>query len=152
MAVAVGTMSGGSCSWMKGSRCLKKKNRNTTTTSGVCCASSFGGGDQYYRTLRVQPGASETEVRKAFRQLALQYHPDVCKGSNCGVQFHRINEAYDVVMRTLRGELSNVGIFNQTSNDEEVYDDEGDDEDWTGWEGAWVPDYTSHNSPYIYVD
>lgn len=25
-----------------------------------------------------------------------QYHPDVCKGSNCGVQFHRINEAYDV--------------------------------------------------------
>lgn len=26
----------------------------------------------------------------------LQYHPDVCRGSNCGVQFHRINEAYDV--------------------------------------------------------
>lgn len=25
-----------------------------------------------------------------------QYHPDVCKGSNCGVQFHKINEAYDV--------------------------------------------------------
>lgn len=26
----------------------------------------------------------------------LQYHPDVCRGSNCGVQFHEINEAYDV--------------------------------------------------------
>lgn len=28
--------------------------------------------------------------------LFLQYHPDVCRGNNCGVQFHLINEAYDV--------------------------------------------------------
>ena len=27
-----------------------------------------------------------------------QYHPDVCRGSNCGVQFHLINEAYDVCL------------------------------------------------------
>ncbi|KAK4566115.1 hypothetical protein RGQ29_002354 [Quercus rubra] len=49
-----------------------------------------------YKTLKIQPGASESDVKKAFRQLALQYHPDVCRGSNCGVQFHKINEAYDV--------------------------------------------------------
>ncbi|KAK4566114.1 hypothetical protein RGQ29_002354 [Quercus rubra] len=48
-----------------------------------------------YKTLKIQPGASESDVKKAFRQLALQYHPDVCRGSNCGVQFHKINEAYD---------------------------------------------------------
>lgn len=49
-----------------------------------------------YRTLRIQPGATETEVKRAFRQLALKYHPDVCQGRNCGVQFHQINEAYKV--------------------------------------------------------
>ncbi|CAN1178522.1 Chaperone protein dnaJ 8, chloroplastic [Linum perenne] len=37
-----------------------------------------------YKTLRIQPGATESEVRKAFWKLALQYHPDVCKGINCG--------------------------------------------------------------------
>lgn len=25
-----------------------------------------------------------------------QYHPDVCRGRDCGVQFHQINDAYDV--------------------------------------------------------
>ncbi|MGR2462715.1 J domain-containing protein, partial [Salmonella enterica] len=64
-----------------------------------------------YKTLKIQPGASETEVRKAFRQLALQYHPDVCRGSNCGVQFHLINEAYDVVMANLRGESNEAETY-----------------------------------------
>ncbi|WOL17300.1 chaperone protein dnaJ 8, chloroplastic-like [Canna indica] len=95
----------------------------------VRCSSVAGGGlVNNYRTLRIHPGASESEVKKAFRKLALQvpprlfplcfltsfflelngliillqFHPDVCKGSNCGVQFHRINEAYDTVMRSLR--------------------------------------------------
>ncbi|PWA83943.1 chaperone protein dnaJ 8, chloroplastic [Artemisia annua] len=35
-------------------------------------------------------------VKKAFRELASKYHPDVCRGSDCGVQFHQINEPYDV--------------------------------------------------------
>jgi hypothetical protein len=30
-----------------------------------------------------------------------QYHPDVCRGSNCGVQFSLINEAYDVCSHLL---------------------------------------------------
>lgn len=28
--------------------------------------------------------------------FVFQYHPDVCRGNDCGVQFHQINEAYDV--------------------------------------------------------
>lgn len=62
----------------------------------VCSAAGLA---EQYRTLRIEPGASEKEVKRAFRQLALQYHPDVCRGSNCGVQFHLINEAYDVSVR-----------------------------------------------------
>ncbi|KAI6672055.1 hypothetical protein NL676_006940 [Syzygium grande] len=97
-----------------------------------------------YQTLRIQPGASESEVKKAFRQLALQYHPDVCRGSNCGVQFHRINEAYDVVMSSLRGESSAQEMYESSpcayeqGGDEEfrgMNDPEWDMwEEWMGWE------------------
>lgn len=132
MAVSLGMASG---SWIRTTN-LNLSRRNHKR---VCCPSASL--TDQYRTLRVEPGASENEVKKAFRQLALQvglslllillsfeccmcclieilvsfegildlmiyldcilcfffqYHPDVCKGSNCGVQFHRINEAYDV--------------------------------------------------------
>ncbi|PWA38904.1 toll/interleukin-1 receptor (TIR) domain-containing protein [Artemisia annua] len=52
-----------------------------------------------FPTLSINPGASESEVKIAFRQLALKYHPDVCRVSDCGVQFHQINEAYDALGR-----------------------------------------------------
>lgn len=63
---------------------------------GFVSASSKTGFADPYDTLSVSRSASETEVRKAFRRLALQFHPDVCKGDNCKVQFYQINEAYDV--------------------------------------------------------
>ncbi|PKU62046.1 chaperone protein dnaJ 8, chloroplastic [Dendrobium catenatum] len=118
---------------------------------GVLCAAAAGTGSlmEEYRMLRIQPGASEKEVKKAFRRLALQYHPDVCKGSNCGVQFHRINKAYDVVISSLRAseeeeqELESWQNSNDWVGDEEdpkgMYDSSWDSwEEWMGWEGASV--------------
>ncbi|XP_078439229.1 chaperone DnaJ-domain superfamily protein [Wolffia australiana] len=102
----------------------------------------------HYRTLRVQPGASERDIKKAFRELALQYHPDVCKGGDCGVEFHQINEAYDMIMESLRaGEEWCGGV-------EEEMEGMGDTswdlwEEWMGWEGAGIRDYSSHINPYI---
>ncbi|XVE89013.1 hypothetical protein DITRI_Ditri19aG0115900 [Diplodiscus trichospermus] len=94
MASAIGMMAGnGSSSWMQVKEKKKKKNVNRVR---VCCSASCV--MDPYKTLRIQPGASESEVKKAFRQLALQYHPDVCRGSNCGVEFQTINEAYDVCL------------------------------------------------------
>ncbi|KAJ6428257.1 hypothetical protein OIU84_023639 [Salix udensis] len=112
-----------------------------------------------YKTLRIQPGASESEVRKAFRQLALQYHPDVCRGSNCGVQFSLINEAYDTVMSSLREEPdeSSQMYMSYEPSDQGIHepmrgmDDPDWDmwEEWMGWEGAGILDYSSHVNPYI---
>jgi curved DNA-binding protein len=52
----------------------------------------------YYKILGVSKTASEDEVRKAFRKLARQYHPDVA-GNKAGAEdkFKEINEAYEVL-------------------------------------------------------
>ncbi|KAK0597900.1 hypothetical protein LWI29_029624 [Acer saccharum] len=129
-----------------------KKKRNSSTRVMVSCSSASSVMDPY-KTLRIQPGASESEVKKAFRQLALQYHPDVCRGSNCGVQFHRINEAYDTVMSSLREESSVAEIIYEPYDDGQmtgVNDPDWDMwEEWMGWEGAGIRDYSSHINPYI---
>ncbi|KAA8542001.1 hypothetical protein F0562_023153 [Nyssa sinensis] len=145
---------GGSSSWIR----LKDSKKKTMGNDRVriCCVSSSAVIDPY-KTLRIQPSASESEVKKAFRQLALQYHPDVCRGSNCGVQFHRINEAYDVVMSNLRGESSRLEMEAYEPYDAGIdepmrgMDDPDWDmwEEWMGWEGAGIRDYSSHINPYI---
>ncbi|KAK9045936.1 hypothetical protein V6N11_051839 [Hibiscus sabdariffa] len=92
MASAIGMISGKGCSsWMQIKEKGKKK-KSTVNRVRVCCSYSSSVMDPY-KTLWIQPGASESNVKKAFRQLALQYHPDVCRGNNCGVQFQTINEA-----------------------------------------------------------
>lgn len=49
----------------------------------------------YYDTLGVSRDASETELKKAYRQLALKYHPDRNAGGKASEEkFKEINEAY----------------------------------------------------------
>jgi len=49
----------------------------------------------YYETLGVQKGASKDEVKKAFRKLAAEYHPDKKTGNEA--KFKEISEAYAVL-------------------------------------------------------
>jgi curved DNA-binding protein len=52
----------------------------------------------YYQTLGVSKTASEDEIRKSFRKLARQYHPDVAKNKvEAEEKFKEINEAYEVL-------------------------------------------------------
>src|SRR5215213_9764969 len=52
----------------------------------------------YYEVLGVPRGANEDEIRKSFRKLARQYHPDVAKDKkNAEEKFKEINEAYEVL-------------------------------------------------------
>lgn len=50
-----------------------------------------------YTTLEIAPGASEAEIKKAYRKLARQYHPDVNKDPKAEEKFKEINAAYEVL-------------------------------------------------------
>jgi molecular chaperone DnaJ len=51
----------------------------------------------YYDVLDVQKGAGEEEIKKAYRSLAKQYHPDVNKSAGAEEKFKEISEAYEVL-------------------------------------------------------
>jgi len=51
----------------------------------------------YYEVLGVARGASDAEIKRAFRKLAQQWHPDVSKDPASDVRFKEINEAYQVL-------------------------------------------------------
>src|SRR3954452_3366570 len=52
----------------------------------------------YYTTLGVPRDASEADIKKAFRKLARQHHPDVAKDKKAAEEkFKQINEAYEVL-------------------------------------------------------
>jgi len=51
----------------------------------------------YYEVLGVPRNASEEQVKKAFRRLAMQYHPDRNKEDDAEAKFKEIGEAYEVL-------------------------------------------------------
>lgn len=53
----------------------------------------------FYRTLRVSPGASVTEIKASYRKLAMQLHPDRHDGCpDKSHEFKRVTEAYTILM------------------------------------------------------
>jgi len=54
-------------------------------------------GKDYYKVLGVAKGASDDEIKKAYRKLALKYHPDKNQTAGAEEKFKEIGEAYDVL-------------------------------------------------------
>lgn len=52
--------------------------------------------DDYYRILELDVGATDTEIKKAYRRLATMYHSDAPGGGNIE-KFIKINEAYTIL-------------------------------------------------------
>jgi curved DNA-binding protein len=66
----------------------------------------------YYKTLGVERGASEDEIKKAYRKLARKYHPDVSKEANAKERFQEVGEAYETLKdKEKRAAYDNLGRF-----------------------------------------
>ena len=62
----------------------------------------------YYEVLGVQKGASQDEIKRAFRKLAKKYHPDVSKEPDAEEKFKDIGEAYEVLKDILKNNSNTI--------------------------------------------
>ncbi len=55
-------------------------------------------GKDYYKTLNLVKGASDDDIKKAYRKLALKYHPDKNKEPGAEEKFKEVAEAYEIFL------------------------------------------------------
>jgi curved DNA-binding protein len=71
----------------------------------------------YYRILGVPRGASDEEIKRAYRRLARKYHPDVSKELNAEERFKEVNEAYETLRdKEKRAAYDGLGRFGSGQN------------------------------------
>ena len=68
-------------------------------TNPIISFSSVVMGKDYYQVLGVNKGASPEEIKKAYRKLALKFHPDKNKSPGAEEKFKEIAEAFEVSLR-----------------------------------------------------
>ena len=70
----------------------------------------------YYEVLGVPRNVSKDELKKAYRRLARQYHPDVSNEDGAADRFKEVNEAYEVLsderMRSTYDQFGHAGVQN----------------------------------------
>lgn len=83
--------------------------------------------ENYYTILKIQQNASFEEIKKAYRKLALEFHPDRNKNQDAHNIFIKINEAYQVLSNEqLRLEYDKI-LYGKSDNkdfEEKVYNEE----------------------------
>ena len=62
-------------------------------------------GRDFYQILGVQRGASEDEIKKAYRKMALKYHPDKNKSPGAEEKFKEIALAFEVLKDKKKREI-----------------------------------------------
>ncbi|XP_043278025.1 dnaJ protein homolog 1 [Venturia canescens] len=62
-------------------------------------------GKDYYKILAIPKGASDDEIKKAYRKLALKYHPDKNRTAGAEEKFKEIAEAYEVLSDAKKREV-----------------------------------------------
>ncbi|HUJ86850.1 MAG TPA: DnaJ C-terminal domain-containing protein [Burkholderiales bacterium] len=66
----------------------------------------------YYKILGVERGASDEEIKKAYRRLARKYHPDVSKETDAKERFQEVSEAYETLKdKEKRAAYDGLGSF-----------------------------------------
>lgn len=59
---------------------------------------SFHATGDHHAVLGVSRFATKQEIKKSYRRLALELHPDVCSGDHCSTRFQQVKRAYEVTL------------------------------------------------------
>ncbi|CAN4089207.1 unnamed protein product [Withania somnifera] len=80
----------------------------------------------FYAVLGLNKGCTETELRNAYKKLALKWHPDRCSASGnlkfveeAKKKFQAIQEAYSVLSDANKRFLYDVGVYDSDDDDDE---------------------------------
>uniref|UniRef100_A0A0E0CZC3 J domain-containing protein n=1 Tax=Oryza meridionalis TaxID=40149 RepID=A0A0E0CZC3_9ORYZ len=79
----------------------------------------------YYSLLGIRKNASATDVRAAYRRLAMKWHPDRCVSDpgEANRRFQRIQEAYSVLSDKGKRAMYDAGLFDPLDDDDQDFSD-----------------------------
>jgi len=76
--------------------------------------------ENYYNTLGIAPNATDDEIKKVYRSLAMRFHPDRNPAPGAEARFKAITKAYEILSDPVKREEYNQSVNHRIIIDPEA--------------------------------
>lgn len=76
----------------------------------------------YYNVLEIEPNATINDIKRAYKKLALRFHPDINKEIDANEKFIEIQEAYEFLSNAEKRKAYDELIFNKQNSKKQTED------------------------------